>query len=42
MVLSLRVAAADSNNFYSMVGNTVLVGSEGGFMLIGEPVRPME
>jgi Xaa-Pro aminopeptidase len=42
MVLSLRVAATDSENFCSMVGNTVLVGSEGGLTLIGEPVRPME
>ena len=42
MVLSLRVAAAESNNFYSMVGNTIVVGSEGGLMLTGEPVRPEE
>lgn len=42
MVLSLRVAAADSGNFYSMVGNTVLVGNEGGLTLIGVPVKPME
>ena len=42
MVLSLRVASADSDKFCSMVGNTVLVGKEGGLVLTREPVRPVE
>jgi Xaa-Pro aminopeptidase len=42
MVLSLRVASADSGKLCSMVGNTVLVGREGGLILTVEPTRPVE
>jgi Xaa-Pro aminopeptidase len=42
MVLSLRVASADSDKSCSMVGNTVLVTSAGGVVLTMEPARPVE
>jgi len=42
MVLCLRVASADNNNVNSMIGNTVLVGREGGLVLTVEPTRPVE
>jgi len=42
MVVCLRVASADNNHVNSMIGNTVLVGREGGLVLTVEPTRPVE
>lgn len=42
MVLSLRVAAADSDGTCSIVGGTVLVSDNGGLVLTAELVRPVE
>ena len=42
MVLSLRMATAENDNTYPIVGNTVLVGNDGGLVLTMEPVRPVE
>jgi hypothetical protein len=41
MTFALRMTAESGDN-YAMVGNTVLVGKDGGIILNVEPARPAE